>query len=131
MFYIDKPIYCGDLCFTLSFTSNDNQQCSHNLKITFSPYDDPQLTGDEWVEGKGGVDIIDDNQACLTWTTFNINEQSNVVYTITTNDVKYKIGERGINDLVYKETTNELEIEELKSIITSLTARIESLESRI
>ncbi|KAK8880805.1 hypothetical protein M9Y10_003495 [Tritrichomonas musculus] len=43
----DKPIYCGDLCFTLCFTSNNNQQCSHNLKITFSPYDDPQLTGDE------------------------------------------------------------------------------------
>ena len=106
----EHPIYCGDLCFTLSFTSNDNQQYSHNLKITFSPYDDPQLTGDEWVEGKGGVDIIDDNQACLTWTTFNINEQSNVVYTITTNDVKYKISERGINDLVYKETTDDLDI---------------------
>ncbi|KAK8839834.1 hypothetical protein M9Y10_031544 [Tritrichomonas musculus] len=115
----EHPIYSGSLDLIVNFTSNDNQQCSHNLKITFSPYDDSQLTGDAWVDGKGGVDIIDDNTACLTWTTFNMNEQSNVVYTITTNDVKYKISERGINDLVYKETTNELDkritaLEELK-----------------
>ncbi|KAK8847181.1 hypothetical protein M9Y10_019764 [Tritrichomonas musculus] len=109
MITFEHPIYSGSLDLIVNFTSNDNKQCSYNLKIIFSPYDDPQLTGDEWVDNKGGVDIIDDNLAALTWTTFNMNEQSNVSYVIKSNNVNYKISERGINDLVYHDTTDDLD----------------------
>ena len=89
------------------------------MKIIFSPYDEPQLIGDEWVMAKGGVDIVGDNIAALTWTTFNIDEQSNVSYVIKSNAVNYKIGKRSINDLVYHDTTDDLDkrlkaLEELK-----------------
>ncbi|KAK8876511.1 hypothetical protein M9Y10_006725 [Tritrichomonas musculus] len=136
MFTFDKPIYLGELYFTLSFTSNehfvsdnsvvDEQTNTYNLKIIFSPYEDPLLVGsdkisDDWVKDKGGVDIINENIACLTWTTFNINEQTNVVYTVTNNSVKYKKSDRDISDLVYNETVRELDerikqLEELKAI---------------
>ncbi|KAK8885578.1 hypothetical protein M9Y10_041028 [Tritrichomonas musculus] len=77
------------------------------------------LIGDEWVMAKGGVDIVGDNIAALTWTTFNMDEQSNVSYVIKSNAVNYKIGKRSINDLVYHDTTDDLDkrlkaLEELK-----------------
>lgn len=109
MITFEHPIYCGSLDLIVNFTSNNNKQNSYNLKIIFSPYDEPQLTGDEWVDGKGGVDIVGDNIAALTWTTFNMDEQSNVSYVIKSNNVNYKISERGIDDLVYRETTDDLD----------------------
>ena len=51
---------------TITHYLKTNKQNSYNLKIIFSPYDEPQKTGDECINGKGGVDIVGDNITYLT-----------------------------------------------------------------